>query len=69
MGACPPSILGFGPIRPVLGCEHLVSERGGVWEEVLAATNPYRQHPTQSGGVTFGAPDILDQVPARPTPP
>ena len=30
--------------------------------EVLAATNPYREHPTQTGGVTFGAPDILDQV-------
>ena len=30
--------------------------------EVLAATNPYRDHPTQTGGVTFGAPDILDQV-------
>jgi hypothetical protein len=29
---------------------------------VLAETNPYRDHPTQSGGVTFGAPDILDQV-------
>ena len=30
--------------------------------EVLAATNPYRDHPTQTGAVTFGAPDILDQV-------
>ena len=30
--------------------------------QVLADTNPYRQHPTQTGGVTFGAPDILDQV-------
>ena len=30
--------------------------------QVLAATNPYRNHPTQTGAVTFGAPDILDQV-------
>ena len=30
--------------------------------QVLSETNPYRQHPTQTGGVTFGAPDILDQV-------
>jgi hypothetical protein len=30
--------------------------------EVLADTNPFRDHPTQSGVVTFGAPDILDQV-------
>jgi hypothetical protein len=29
---------------------------------VLAETNPYRDHPTQTGVVTFGAPDILDQV-------
>jgi hypothetical protein len=31
-------------------------------QEVLAEDNPYREHPTQSGAVTFGAPDILDQV-------
>jgi hypothetical protein len=31
-------------------------------QQVLADTNPYRQHPTQTGGVSFGAPDILDQV-------
>jgi hypothetical protein len=30
--------------------------------QVLADTNPYRHHPTQTGVVTFGAPDILDQV-------
>jgi hypothetical protein len=30
--------------------------------QVLSAANPYRNHPTQSGMVTFGAPDILDQV-------
>jgi hypothetical protein len=30
--------------------------------QVLASTNPYRDHPTQTGVVTFGAPDILDQV-------
>ena len=30
--------------------------------EVLAEANPYRDHPTQSGVVSFGAPDILDQV-------
>jgi hypothetical protein len=29
---------------------------------VLAEANPYRDHPTQAGGVTFGAPDVLDQV-------
>jgi hypothetical protein len=29
---------------------------------VLAETNPYRDHSTQTGAVTFGAPDILDQV-------
>jgi hypothetical protein len=31
-------------------------------KRVLAATNPYRQHPTQTGAVTYGPPDILDQV-------
>jgi hypothetical protein len=31
-------------------------------QQVLAQTNPYRDHPTQTGAVTFGAPDILDQV-------
>jgi hypothetical protein len=31
-------------------------------QRVLAEANPYRNHPTQSGVVTFGAPDILDQV-------
>jgi hypothetical protein len=30
--------------------------------QVLAEANPYRNHPTQTGVVTFGAPDILDQV-------
>jgi hypothetical protein len=30
--------------------------------QVLSAANPYRNHPTQSGVVTFGGPDILDQV-------
>jgi hypothetical protein len=30
--------------------------------QVLAEANPYRDHPTQSGVVTFGAPDILDRV-------
>ena len=30
--------------------------------QVLSETNPYREHPTQTGVVTFGAPDILDQV-------
>ena len=30
--------------------------------QVLNEANPYRQHPTQTGGVTFGTPDILDQV-------
>jgi hypothetical protein len=30
--------------------------------QVLAQANPYRNHPTQTGAVTFGAPDILDQV-------
>jgi hypothetical protein len=30
--------------------------------QVLAAANPYRQHPTQTGVVSFGPPDILDQV-------
>jgi hypothetical protein len=29
---------------------------------VLAEANPYRDHPTQTGVVTFGAPDMLDQV-------
>jgi hypothetical protein len=31
-------------------------------KQVPAAANPHRDHPTQSGAVTFGAPDILDQV-------
>jgi len=31
-------------------------------QQVLAEANPYRNHPTQTGVVTFGAPDILDQV-------
>jgi hypothetical protein len=30
--------------------------------QVLAQANPYRNHPTQTGAVTFGAADILDQV-------
>jgi hypothetical protein len=35
---------------------------GRYGREVLAEANPYRNHPTQAGAVTFGAPDILDQV-------
>jgi hypothetical protein len=31
-------------------------------QPVLAQDNPYRDHPTQTGAVTFGAPDILDRV-------
>jgi hypothetical protein len=31
-------------------------------QRVLNDTNPYREHPTQAGAVTFGAPDMLDQV-------
>jgi hypothetical protein len=31
-------------------------------QQVLAQTHPCRDHPTQTGAVTFGAPDILDQV-------
>jgi cation diffusion facilitator family transporter len=31
-------------------------------QQVLAPANLYRNHPTQTGAVTFGAPDILDQV-------
>jgi hypothetical protein len=31
-------------------------------QQVLAQTHPCRDHHTQTGAVTFGAPDILDQV-------
>jgi hypothetical protein len=48
---------------PLVACLILVGylARHGP-QQVLAATNPYRDHPTQTGAVTFGAPDMLDQV-------
>ena len=49
-----------GPLVACLILLDYVARYGA--REVLADTNPYRDHPTQTGGVTFGAPDILDQV-------
>jgi hypothetical protein len=47
---------------PLVACLILLEYVARYGPEVLAATNPYRSHPTQTGAVTFGAPDILDQV-------
>ena len=49
-----------GPLVAALILLEYVARYGP--QRVLADTNPYRDHPTQSGVVTFGAPDILDQV-------
>jgi hypothetical protein len=48
-----------GPLVAALILLGYVARHG---PEVLAEANPYRNHPTQSGVVSFGAPDILDQV-------
>ena len=48
-----------GPLVAALILLEYVARYG---PQVLNAANPYRDHPTQSGVVTFGAPDILDQV-------
>ena len=48
-----------GPLVAALILLEYVARYG---PQVLADTNPYRDHPTQTGVVTFGAPDILDQV-------
>jgi hypothetical protein len=48
-----------GPLVAALILLDYVARHG---REVLSAANPYRDHPTQTGVVTFGAPDILDQV-------
>jgi len=47
---------------PLVACLILLEYVGRYGPQVLAAANPYRNHPTQTGVVTFGAPDILDQV-------
>jgi hypothetical protein len=47
---------------PLVACLILLGYVARHGPQVLADTNPYREHPTQSGAVTFGAPDILDQV-------
>jgi hypothetical protein len=49
-----------GPLVACLILLDLLARYGP--REVLADTNPYRDHPTQTGGVSFGTPDILDQV-------
>jgi hypothetical protein len=47
---------------PLVACLILLGYLARYGPQVLADTNPYRDHPTQTGAVTFGAPDILDQV-------
>jgi hypothetical protein len=47
---------------PLVACLILLDYVARYGPQVLAEANPYREHPTQSGVVTFGAPDILDQV-------
>jgi hypothetical protein len=49
-----------GPLIAALILLDYLARHGS--QQVLAEANPYRQHPTQTGAVTFGAPDILDQV-------
>ena len=50
------------------GSDHLTSYpawlavQNGQPPSATARFDPYRDHPTQAGAVTFGAPDILDQV-------
>jgi hypothetical protein len=48
-----------GPLVAALILLGYVARHG---PQVLSEANPYRNHPTQTGVVTFGAPDILDQV-------
>jgi hypothetical protein len=47
---------------PLVACLILLGYAARHGPQVLAETNPYRDHPTQTGAVTFGAPDMLDQV-------
>jgi hypothetical protein len=47
---------------PLVACLILLGYVARHGREVLAQANPYRDHPTQTGVVTFGAPDMLDQV-------
>ena len=48
--------------RPLVAALILLDYVARYGPQVLADTNPYRDHPTQTGVVSFGAPDILDQV-------
>jgi hypothetical protein len=47
---------------PLVACLILLGYLARHGPQVLSAANPYRNHPTQTGVVTFGAPDMLDQV-------
>jgi hypothetical protein len=47
---------------PLVACLILLEYAARYGPQVLAAANPYRDHPTQTAAVTFGAPDIPDQV-------
>jgi hypothetical protein len=47
---------------PLVACLILLDYAARYGPKVLNDTNPYREHPTQTGAVTFGAPDTLDQV-------
>ena len=47
---------------PLVACLILLEWVARYGPRVLNEANPYREHPTQTGAVTFGASDILDQV-------
>jgi hypothetical protein len=47
---------------PLVACLILLGYLARYGPQVLNEANPFRDHPTQTGGVTFGAPDMLDQV-------
>jgi hypothetical protein len=47
---------------PLVACLILLGYLARYGPQVLSEANPYRDHPTQTGVVTFGAPDMLDQV-------
>jgi len=47
---------------PLVACLILLGYLARYGPQVLAEANPFRDHPTKTVGVTFGAPDVPDQV-------
>jgi hypothetical protein len=47
---------------PLVACLILLGYLARYGPQVLDEANPFRDHPTQTVGVTFGAPDVPDQV-------